>query len=285
MTYIYATLAGMLAFALRAWGRSLKYIYPPDAVTYMHMSKGGAAPNPFRLRWLVPKLIGDRQKLWGALYPLALVMTCPLLCWFAELNGVNGLWTVALWCALPLWDLLSKWGGVVDPFSWCVALGAACLSLAGYTVAAFLAAIVAGMVAPKAVVFAALWSQDPWILVGLIPVAIRELTAKRGEPLVHPDVINHPWLMSMQKNGPHLHDMKNLLLPWGACLIGFMAVPLFHVVTLTVAYAQMFRAIDISRLYMWAAPVVIVATIAHVPEAYMPVAVIVTWFNPFRPVV
>jgi len=285
MIYIYATLAGIVAFALRSWGRSLQYIFPPDAITYMHMSKGGMALNPFRLRWLIPKLIGDHERTWLIAYPVALILTCPLMCWFAELNGINGLWAVAIWCALPLWDLLSKWAGVVDPFAWCFALGAASLSLAGYTVAALITAIVAGMVAPKAVIFSALWSRNPLILVGLIPVIIRELTAKRGEPLVHADVINHPWIAAMKHNGPHLHDMKNLLFPWGACLVGFMTIPLFHAITITVAYSQMFRAIDVSRLYMWAAPVVIVATVANVPEAYMPVAVLATWFNPFRPVV
>jgi hypothetical protein len=285
MIYIYATLAGIVAFAVRLWGQGMDISYPPDAVTYQHMGKGGAACNPFRHRWMIPRLLGDNRKLWLIAYPVALILTAPLLCWFGELNGINGLWAVALWVALPLWDILTRNSGIIDPFAWLSALLAACLSLAGYHLVAVLAACLAAMIDPRAMIFAALWALDPLLLVGLVPVAICEWKAPHGQPLMHADVINHPWLSSMQKNGQYVHDAPNMLLPWGACLVGLMALPLIHVVTLCIAYGQMFRAIDLSRLYMWAAPVVIVATVQFIPDAWMPVAVLATWFNPCRPVV
>ena len=285
MGYLYATLIGLGAFAIRLWARNLSFNMPSDSFTYSRMSFGEAVPNPFRIRWLIPKMFGRYGHLWLIVAPVALLGTCPLIYWFGNLHGISSLWLVALWVALPLWDILSAHAGIVDQFSWVFALAVACLSLAGYFWFAIGLVMVAAAVAPKTVVFAALWSLNPWLLLGLIPAGIAYWKAPKGEPVMHADIINHPWKSAMEKNGMFLHDAKALLMPWGACLFGLATIPLIHVVTVAVAYAQMFCAIDRARLYMWAAPVLLVATVTAIPGEWLPIAFFVTWFNPWRSIV
>ena len=283
MIYLYATLAGVVAYGLRLWGRSIQMDAPPDAITYMYMSRGDAVANPFRLRWLMPTLIKERPNIWIYGGASAWILTAPLIAWFAELHGINGLWASLIWVALPIQDIVSSHAGTIDPFAWLVALLTACLSVAGFNVAAIICVCLAGMIAPKAVIFSALWALNPWLLLGIAPVIIAHLLQPTGEPIVHPEIIKHPWKSSMNKNGPLLHDYKNLLAPWGICLVGLMTLPLMYVPVVVIAYAQMFRAVDMSRLYMWAAPVLIIFTVPVIPEQYLLIAVLGTWFNPFRP--
>jgi hypothetical protein len=54
------------------------------------------------------------------------------------------------------------------------------------------------------------------------------------------------------------------------------------VASLALAYSQLFRATDRARLFMWAAPVMLVAAMRVIPETMLPVAVLVTWYNPWR---
>jgi hypothetical protein len=73
-----------------------------------------------------------------------------------------------------------------------------------------------------------------------------------------------------------------MLLPWGGLLAGLLTFNPAVWLSMAVAYSQLFRATDRVRLYQWAAPVLIVATLNTVPAPLLPMIAAVTWFNPCR---
>ena len=85
---------GLLAVALRFWGNNTQLQDTPDSRAYTAMCRGVPVRNPFRLRWLLPKLLPDNSWIWWGVSSSALVLTCPLLAMFAEAHGVPGVWAV-----------------------------------------------------------------------------------------------------------------------------------------------------------------------------------------------
>lgn len=282
--YTISVVIGIIAYGLRAWGRRFEFETPPDALSYFAMARGRAVPDPFRLRWMIPFLMRtDKRIPWALMNGISLILTCPLIYWFAEIHGVNPLISVALWVALPLWDILSRLIGMIDQPALLIALLAACLHGEGLHYWAYGVGFLGASIAPKTVIFLVLWMLDPVFLIGLVPVGVAYLFSPRGEPLIHGEAIRKPWRSSMLKNSPHLHNMKELLLPWGACLVAFHEFPLQYVPLILISYSQLLRALDRSRLYMWAAPILIILAVAQIPEAFFIPAFLISWFNPFRP--
>lgn len=212
----------------------------------------------------------------------ALVISCPLMAMFAEANGVPGLWAVLLWVSLPVWNINIKMTMLVDPVAWMLALLSVVLCLRGHALPAVVAVMLAGTVAPKAPVFAALWILNPWLLLGLVPVAIGHFVLPRGRALCDEPVLNEPWKTGMKYHGKHIHDARELLLPWGGCMAAIFCGDWRVLPAVVVAYAQLLISTDSARLYMWAAPVVIIGALKVIPEPLLIVAVLMTWFNPFR---
>jgi len=118
----------------------------------------------------------------------------------------------------------------------------------------------------------------------MVPFAVASAILPKGEPYIHPEIIKHPWQSAKKVNGVFLLNLRMTLLPWGVCMAGFLNMSLSVVVSLFFAYAQMFRAIDRIRLFMWAAPVMIIAALGVVPESWLPLAVLVTIMNPWKAV-
>jgi hypothetical protein len=214
---------------------------------------------------------------------VGLALTIPVMYLFAEASGVPGLWAVALWASLPIIDVLSRMQGIVDHIAWPLALLSAWLFTLGVPWAGIIGAVVAGAVDPRAPVFVFAWTLHPGALLGLITVPAAMSLARRGDPLMHSDVILDPWRSARHRNGQFLHSCRDMLAPWGAGLAALLALSPAVIVSLAVGYGQMFRAIDRVRLYQWAAPAVLVVALRVIPGAWLPVAVALTWFNPFRP--
>jgi len=165
-----------------------------------------------------------------------------------------------------------------DPAAWFFAVLCGGLVSHDYLWLAGVVAVVAGMIAPKAPVFVALWTFSPVPLIGLIPVVIGYFTLPKGEITINGKPWDKHWLKAMTVNGPIIHDFKTWLLPWGAGLAAFFGgwetLP-----AVVVAYAQTLIATDRLRLYMWAAPVVVFTAVRVIPAAFLPAAIAVTWFG------
>jgi len=282
LTIVHSLIIGIIAVAVRFWSNTLGVYESPDTRVYLAMSRGTLLRNPYRLRWLLPKILPPREWVWWGVSMTALVISCPLMAMFAESAGVPGIWAVLLWVSLPVWNVNIKLGMLVDSVAWMLALLAVVLSVHGYSFGAILSAMVAGMVAPKAPVFAALWVLNPWLLLGLVPVGIGQLLLPRGRALCDEPVLNEPWKTGMRYHGKHIHDVKELLLPWGGCMAAVFCGDWRVIPAVVVAYAQLLISTDSARLYMWAAPVVVVAALKMIPEPLLIIAVLMTWFNPFR---
>lgn len=284
MIYLYSLLMGIVAYTLRAWSRGFKISAPPDSITYRAMANGTPVPDPFRLRWLIPMIMRTQDLLlWQIMDGASLILTTPLISWLAVLHGVDPLFAAALWVSLPLWDILSKLTGMIDPPALLVALMAACLHFSGHYTSALITAIIGAMMAPKVPVFIILWTCSLRYLPAFLPILGAYALAPKGEPLIHPEAINHPWRSSMMKNGSFLHNIREIVLPWGAVLASIIDFPLLYLPLVLVAYSQLFRALDRARLFMWAAPILIILALRIIPENLLFLSILLTWFNPYRP--
>ena len=282
---ILSLIIGAAMLALRSYTSPHPATLAPDFLTYQNMSKGRPAPDPFRTRWLLPKLMnGDALKGWYTVGIVGLLLSFPALYLFAETAGASGLWAVVIWGSLPVIDVLWRMRGMIDHVSWPVALLAGTFVLSGHIIPAIIFVALTAMLDPRTVIFVFAWTLNPWVLLGLIPFVAASVMLPKGGPYIHPDVILHPWQSAKKINGPFLLEPKMTLIPWGVCIAGFLNLSVAVIVSLLFGYAKMFRAIDRVRLYMWAAPVLIIATLGIVPEAWLPLAVIVTLMNPWKAV-
>ena len=285
MGLLYALSIGAAFILFRVWARA-ENRYCPDAAAYIAMSQGVRVPVPYCLRWLYPFIMPKRASLvaWMNTGAVGLWLTFPLIYLFATASGVNGLWACALWGTLPLIDILWGLPGLVDHVSWPVGIATAVLFLNGHTEAAIALSLIGGLIEPRLPVMVAAWAWNPWALVGLVSVAVLWKVAKRGpaEIMEDPEPLLHPWQAGQKYNTVTFRDMRQGVLPWGALLAGLAALTPAVVASLALAYSQLFRATDRARLFMWAAPVMLVAAMRVIPETMLPVAVLVTWYNPWR---
>lgn len=140
--------------------------------------------------------------------------------------------------------------------------------------------LASGMVKETGPVFGALYAWHPVLLIGLAAPAVRALLARPGSDVLDEEnawILAHPF-----KAGQKYHNWldPNLIVPWGAAIVGLAALDLQLGALLAVAYAQLLVATDTVRLYQWAAPVMCVAAAGAVPAAWLPLLVVLTVWNP-----
>jgi hypothetical protein len=286
MTALYALVIGTVMLGLRWWNKHERQYFPPDHASYLAMSEGRAVPTPFRERWLLPFLMrGASETTWWWTSNVGALLTFPLIALFAEAAGVNGLWACALWGAFPGVDVLWRMKGIVDHLAWPMALLAGWLFSAGYVAAGIGVCFAAGFCDSRMPVMVAAWTLQPAALLGLIPYLGLHACTRKGAPVMHSDWILRPWTTSRDVCGKHLHDGKELLLPWGPMLAGLLVPAPALWLSLAAAYGQLLRGHDRVRHYGWAAPVVIVCALRVIPGPWLPLALALAWFNPWRPVV
>ena len=275
---------GAVMLGLRWWAKGYGIYYPPDHTTYLHMSQGGAASTPFRERWLYPFLMRRATAagwLWAS--NIGTLLTFPAVYLFASASGVNGLWACALWGALPGVDILWRMKGIVDHVAWPLALFAGAAIVSGHLALGLGLCILSGFVDSRVPVMVAVWTLQPGALLGLIPYLALHAVTRKGPPLMHSEMILRPWTTARTKCGQYLHTPQVLLLPWGACLAGLFAGSPALWLSLAAAYGQLLRGHDPVRLYSWAAPVMLIAALRIIPGDWLPLALALTWFNPWRP--
>ena len=281
-----------LAIVLLALGRVSRpeWSISPDGRRYLALAAGRPVPLPFALRWLLPRLCSTSLLRWRWCTAAHMVALPPLVAvWLTGWIG-DGRACVAgglLVCGLPgVWRIHLRWPVLVDPAAMAWAVASAVAARERWWVAAAVLALVAGCIKETAPVFAACYAYHPLALVGLLAPALRALTAPRGDdPENDPEILDHPFRSSRRAHRGRWLDPRLMLAPWGLCLLAPAAAEprLLAVLALTaaVAYGQLLVAVDTVRLYQWAAPPAILATMTVVPPRLAVLGLLLHLANPW----
>ena len=245
----------------------------PDGHYYLAAARGLPVPVPYQRRWLLPVLLGPHPERWARLTYASLALT-PAAAWlYLRAHTEAPLVGAVLLAALPgVWRCSLRFPVLTDAPAFALALVVAALcSTPAWPVAIPLACLLGG-VRESAPLFAALWAWHPAPLVGLLAVGWTHRAAPHG---------GVPWLAHPVREALALRRAVGLdallyVVPWGAAMLGFAGLDWRGWLTVAAAYAQLAMAQDTIRLYVWAAPVVVVAAAERVPLAWLPLAVAIT---------
>lgn len=251
----------------------------PDGVRYI-AAVHQRVPRPFHYRWLIPKVCGDSEARWRWQAQLSTLALLPLTWWY--IGGWPGIAAAIMVVGLSgVWKFNRKHPILVDAPGMLCALLAADLFRHSLWPLGIAVVLLAGCVRETSPVMAALYAWNPLALIGLIPVAFRQLQ-REG-----PDVLDaeNRWILNHQiKAARKYHKglpFAQWVLPWGLAVVALANVSPQLAVTLAVAYAQCLVATDTIRLYQWSFPVVLAAAVHAVPLAWLPVLVVLHLANPF----
>ncbi|MFI9251129.1 hypothetical protein [Streptomyces sp. NPDC053069] len=262
----------------------------PDGRRYLIKGSGRPVAMPFAVRWALPALCRDSPLRWRVCTDVHLVAVPVLMyLWLGPYASDERLRVVGalLVCGLPgLWRIHIRWPVSVDATALAWALGSALLVRNGQLVPGVLAAVFAGLVKETSPVFAACFAWSPLPLAGLLAPAVVKCFARVGpDPMGQPDVLANPFLASRLYHVGRWFDPRLMAAPWGICLLAFGVTDrdllVMLAVTAAVAYGQIVIATDTVRLYQWAAPPVIAATITVVPSRWAYAALAAHLLNPW----
>ncbi len=263
----------------------------PDAWRYLALGRGEPVVRPFHLRWLLPKLCRESLRRWQGVRWISWALAAGGM--VAVRPSLLGLAAAVLLLALP---------GVQGP-PVCNPVGVDLPAMAlgiwawaalehGWWPVAVALSVVAGSVKESAPVFAALWAWNPILLVGLVPVGIRALTARPGLDALTASnqtlraVHDHPFASALTAHRSQWRDAWVMVAPWGVCLVALYDVPWQLVAVLAVAHLQLLVATDTVRLLHTAAgPAVALAAVSVIPSQWLPLALavhVVWWRAPVR---
>ena len=263
----------------------------PDGARYLAVAQDQPVPRPFHLRWVLPHFCGTNPRRWWiACIAGWLTTAVGMFAWRIQSDP----WQFAAAATVVLLALPGILGpSVVIPVgvdlpSTGITLLAVALSATGqpHMVAAGVVLICwAAGVKESAPVWAALWAWSPWLLIGLIPVAIRALTVKPGpDPLGEQfqRIADHPIRTALEHRRGRWRDAWLMAAPWGIGLLALVDPSPQLLAVLVVAHLQLLVATDTVRLVHHAAgPVVAAAAVAHVPVEWLLFAVVahVVWWR------
>lgn len=253
MDILFSVLIGLGAYALYLYNYGSRIT--PDGEFYLSMGRRNPAPTPYRYRWLLPRILKANVRAWNVVTGASLVLTCPLI---ALYGGEAGLVAVCLWVGLPWFRLGVRYPVLTDAPAMMLTLLA--LVLIPYSMAlAVITVAIAAMMRESAPVYAALFTWNPIFLIGLIPAIVAHFATKKGDIPMGAEWLRNPKKSAWDFHGGKLLDPRLMLLPWGVALAAMLhgqfwvAIP-----ALAVAYGQLLIANDLTRLYQWAAPIVVV---------------------------
>lgn len=261
MVTLYSILIGVVAYALHLYNHGSRLT--PDGGFYQSMGRGNPAPNPYRLRWFLPRVLGPTVRPWVVTTGLSLVLTCPII---ARLGGEHWILAVILWVGLPWFRLCVRYPVLTDAPAMLFALLSVVL-LPVNIYLAVVAALLAGACRESAPVYAALFALNPLPLVGLFIPMTLSLLVEKGDIPMGSEWLRKPIKSAWDHHGGKLLDPKWTLLPWGMALLAVFNENFYLVLpAVVVAYGTMLVANDFARLYQWSAPVVVVAAAQVAPE-------------------
>lgn len=262
----------------------------PDGRRYLALGRGEPVGMPFALRWLLPAVCGDSLRRWRISTLAHLLALPPLLTWWLSPWVADTRLRVAgalLICGLPgVWRIHLRWPVHTDAAAMAWALGSAVAFQRHEPVLGMALALVAGAIKESAPVFAACFSWNLLPLAALAGPLVRALTARVGaDPLGQEHVTSHPVTASRVHHLGRWFDARAMIAPWGAGILAPLAssspVTAMLGVTALLGYAQLVVATDTARLYQWAAPAVILATVTVIPARWAVLVLVLHLFNPW----
>jgi hypothetical protein len=262
----------------------------PDGHRYRALGSGERVPMPFALRWLLPAVCGASLGRWRVNTLVHLAALLPLLTvWLGHWLQDERLRVVGalLVCGFSgIWRITLRWPVLVDATALTWAVGSAIAFQHHVPLLGIALALVAGCVKESAPVFAACYGWTLLALIGLLAPLIRMLTARVGTDLMgQPHVTRQPVAASRVHHLGKWFDPRTMILPWGVGILASLAtdrqIVTILVVTVVLAYSQVLVATDTARLYQWAAPPVILATMTVLSPRWAVLALLAHLFNPW----
>lgn len=251
----------------------------PDGIRYAR-AVTGRVPKPFHYRWLLPKVLGDNGVHWFWMSRLATWSLLPLTFWY--IGGWRGVAAAAMVTGLAgVWKFNRRFPVLVDATGMALALLSADLFRHDLWALGIAVALIGGCERETSPIMAALYAMNPLALIGLLPVGVRHLQREGPDPEGNP-----PWTLGAQfrictdihrKQPPWL-----FILPWGAAIVGLAHFSPQLALTLVACYAPMLVATDTVRIYSWAFPVLLAATVRAVPPKWLPVLLALHFANPYQ---
>lgn len=190
-------------------------------------------------------------------------------------------------CGLPgVWKIHLRWPVLVDPAAMTWAMVSGVCAQHGLWALAAGTALVAGCIKETGPIFAACYGWHAVALVGLVAPLVRAATTRLGEDVEgEPEILEHPIRASRRSHAGRWLDPTLMLSPWGLCVLAPAArepmLLAMLAVTAFLAYGQVLLAVDTVRLYQWAAPPAIAATISAIPTWLAVAGLLVHLANPW----
>ena len=277
MTYLAAFVIGLVAYGFRLWARGS--MLTPDGHRYLY----DRSETPFSLRPLLPLVLRSKVEAWQVVSGLSLVLSCVALAWFLSVSGLESwrvIFGVVMFVGLPgVWALGVKYPVLVDQFAMLLILTAAACIKCGLWWAALPILLIAAFTKETTPVWCAIFSWSLWPLAFLVIPAVLMLRAKQRKPLK---------LTIDQSRKVHEAAWFSgalMVAPWGmTAIFAPFAVSLPLLVAVAVAYGSLLLANDLTRIYQWAAPAVILAAATAVPMEFAWAAGLFHLFNPWQEV-
>lgn len=256
----------------------------PDGRRYI---SGNRLAMPFSLRWLLPSVLGTNRRAWD-IVTLSSVFLIPVAFYyyltitgFSETKSLIG---CALVCGLNgvvLMNYVGKY--LTDGFGMLCMI----LSMIGFQygiIYGVLFSLIGSMANEKVFVYTALMSFNPYALIGGVAVLLRYVLYKHAESdyLGGDAIIKNPLKTGIELHKGFWFSFKRSVLVWGVCIIACMNIDIHLGVVLLVAYGSILLATDSTRLFMWAFPLVVIASLSIFPEQWAVPLIGIHWFNPYR---
>lgn len=245
------------------------------------MGAGERTARPFNRRILLPLLCGEHVWRWQVVSYSSLFLLAALLVTLTLTRGFSppvALFVLLLFCGFPSLKFWIKTPVLTDTFGMAVALLTVVLPWPWNLIICSVGAFGRETVP----IFAAIYCWDPILLVGLIPIGIYAVVAPTGpDQMGRDEWLKHPVQTSQKFKKGKWTDAGLWITPWGAALVGCFFPSPQLVVALIVAYAQTLLATDTVRLYVWAAPVLLLHA-AHVETHWILPLLMLHWVNPKR---
>jgi hypothetical protein len=272
MGYVWSLLLTLSVYLLLRW--EVQQRLTPDGLFY----QGQIVSRPYTLRWLLPLICQKSMTRWSWVSGVSLIACGPLI-----YHLTHSLFAVSLFVGLPWFRVNTAFPVLTDQTAMALSLGGVAL-LPTYPLFSIPLFLLAGACNEKGPVFAAAWTLNPLPLLGLLAVGwwTKSMT------------VPEPWLQHPIREARKTHQFMNpltFLLPWGLLAI---LVPLswtyaspqtqwIMAISLILAHAQLFIALDNARLTQWAAPALLATAAAIVPVPLQPfLALIHIFANPYR---
>lgn len=267
----------------------------PDSARYMLAGQGHKVARPFNLRWLLPAVCGDDERMWWGVWFAAWPVTVAGMIWWCHAAGLS-FWqgvsaAVFVVCLAGVWGPLVVRPVGVDLPAMALTVTAVAAAETGWWPLAAALVVAAAATKETSPIWAALWAWHPAFLAALVvPATVAVFNragmddvTRTGAGGVLLRVHDHPVRTAWEHHQGKWRDPR-MVTQWGACLAAFYQPTWQTAAVVAAAYTQLVVATDTYRLVHTAAgPFLAVCAAQTVPTAWLAVAVVVSavwWLTP-----